>query len=370
MNRKILTAWDDFPIHQTSEYIAHPATSDSNFYDRYYFNMHACSDEMFAIFGLGQYPNLGVTDAFLCVTTKEDYRVVRASKPLLDRADLQVGPIRVEIIEPLEKLRVVCEPNEFNIAMDVTWQSFMPAIEEQNQFLRTNGKITFDTQRFTQMGFWEGTLTACGQQWDVNPKNWWGIRDRSWGIRPVGEPDPDGIRQGKHSLSGMWNHYPMQFSDHTLLYMLNEENDGSRPLEEGRRIWKDPSKPIEYLGAPEYKHQLHPGTRVIKNSVIIFPNAPTGPIKIKCTGLIPNYLSLGTGYGLDEDWRHGLYQGPQEVVQGKEYKVSEIAPIAQYGVVDQVGKYEYDGYTGYGLFEHAFIGAFENCGLMDATALA
>ncbi len=35
----------------------HPAPSDRNCYDRYYFNLHPSSGEYFAIFGLGQYPN-------------------------------------------------------------------------------------------------------------------------------------------------------------------------------------------------------------------------------------------------------------------------------------------------------------------------
>ena len=33
-----LSPLDDFPFHQTSESMAHVATSDRNFYDRYYFN--------------------------------------------------------------------------------------------------------------------------------------------------------------------------------------------------------------------------------------------------------------------------------------------------------------------------------------------
>ena len=67
----MLSSWDDFPIHQTAETIRHAATSDRNFYDRYYFNLHGSSDEVFAIFGLGQYPNLGVTDGFIAVTAGE-----------------------------------------------------------------------------------------------------------------------------------------------------------------------------------------------------------------------------------------------------------------------------------------------------------
>ena len=101
-----VSSWDDYPIHQTAEYIRHPATSDRNFYDRYYFNLHGSSDEVMTIFGLGQYPNLGVTDAFIAVGTKDKHRVIRASRPLHDRSDLKVGPISIEILDPLKSLRV------------------------------------------------------------------------------------------------------------------------------------------------------------------------------------------------------------------------------------------------------------------------
>src|ERR1700691_2409544 len=80
-----LTSWDDFPVHQAPEFIAHVGTSDRNFYDRYYFHMHAQSDAWFAIFGFGKYPNLGVVDAFIDVRRGDEQHVVRASKPLTDR---------------------------------------------------------------------------------------------------------------------------------------------------------------------------------------------------------------------------------------------------------------------------------------------
>ena len=41
------------------------ATSDRNFYDRYYFNAFDTGGQFMAVFGLGQYPNLGTTDAFI-----------------------------------------------------------------------------------------------------------------------------------------------------------------------------------------------------------------------------------------------------------------------------------------------------------------
>lgn len=165
--RRSISSADDFPLHQASEYIRHAATSDRNFYDRYYFNLHPSSDSYFAIFGLGQYPNLGTTDAFLAVARDGVQRIMRASKPLSDRFDVSVGPMRIEIVEPLEKLRVVVEPNEADVAMDVTWTASHRAFEEPRQYLRARGTVVFDTQRFAQLGRWEGSLTVAGEDMAV-----------------------------------------------------------------------------------------------------------------------------------------------------------------------------------------------------------
>ena len=96
----MLSSWDDYPVHQVAETIRHVGTSDRNFYDRYYFNLHGSSDELFMVMGMGQYPNLAVQDAFACVQRGPDYRIVRASRELGDRMDLSVGPFRIEIVKP------------------------------------------------------------------------------------------------------------------------------------------------------------------------------------------------------------------------------------------------------------------------------
>ena len=98
----MLSPLDDLPIDQVAQPVRQPGTSDRNFYDRYYFNCHPCSDELFLIIGQGQYPNLGVQDAFALVRRGDEHRVVRASRELgLDRLDTSVGPFAVEVIEPV-----------------------------------------------------------------------------------------------------------------------------------------------------------------------------------------------------------------------------------------------------------------------------
>ncbi|HKA92945.1 MAG TPA: hypothetical protein VKE97_04020, partial [Acidimicrobiia bacterium] len=238
----MLSPMDDYPLHQIAEPIRNVGTSDRNFYDRYYFNMHGCSDELFLIIGIGQYPNLGVQDAFACVRRGDKHRVVRASRELDDRMDTSVGPFRVEVIEGLKKVRVILEPTEHGIACDLTWEGAIPAFLEPRQYIRKYGRVLFDTMRFAQTGFWSGSLEVADEHFDVTPDRWWGTRDRSWGVRPVGEAEHPGIRQGEGQLGGMWNYAPMQFPEFSLLYILNEQDDGERPTEEAVRIWADPAR--------------------------------------------------------------------------------------------------------------------------------
>ena len=354
-----VTSWDDYPVHQSSDWIAHPATSDRNFYDRYYFNAFDQGGEWIAIMGLGQYPNLGVTDAFVTVRMGDEQHVVRASRPLGDRADISVGPFRIEVIEPLKRLRFIAEPTEHSVAMDLTWEGAGPAVAEPNQFIRHGSRVLFDTQRLAQMGSWSGTLNVGGRDLTVDPSTVWGSRDRSWGVRPVGEKEPDGIRQGVNAMGGgMWSYFPMRFEDHSIYYICSERADGVRTLEQAERVWLDGR--IEELGRTEHSHEFFPGIRLLSGSTISFPDAG---FEIRATPLLANFLAVGTGYGLEADWRHGMYQGPDPVVQGIVYKVPDIQQLGAYAVVDNSARFEYDGHVGYGLYEHSFSGAMPKYGL-------
>ena len=59
--------------------------------------------------------------------------------------------------------------------------------------MRAGGRIMLDAQRFAQVGTWERAPCAWrGRSSTVTPDRWVGSRDRSWGIRPVGEAEPPG----------------------------------------------------------------------------------------------------------------------------------------------------------------------------------
>ena len=358
-----LSPLDDYPVHQVAEVMRHPATSDRNFYDRYYFMLHGSDDDLMLITGLGQYPNLSVQDAYALVRRGSLHRVVRASRALgVDRMDLSVGPFRLEVLEGLQRVRFVLEPNEHGLSFDLTWTGAIPALLEARHYIRAFERVTFDTERFAQTGFWAGTLTIGDETVDVTGDRWRGARDRSWGVRPVGEPEPPGIAAGGAPMMSMWNYAPMQFDHYSILYICSEKPDGRRDLVEATRVWSDPDRPPEDLGRPEHAHEFRSGTRMIKHGRLSFPHAPGGAFDIDVTPLIDAHIGVGTGYGMDQDWRHGMYQG-ELAVQGVDLDTVKNADRFL-GIVDSAARFETStGDVGYGLHEYMFLGPFPKYGL-------
>ena len=357
----MLSKMDDYPLHQITDVMRFVGTSDRNFYDRYYFNLHDCSGDIFVVFGLGQYPTLGVQDAFVLVRTPDTHQVIRGSRPLGDRSDISVGPMRVEVIEGLQKLRVILEPNEYNIEMDVTWEGQHAPFLEPRHYIRKHGRVLFDTMRFAQLGRWTGSLKIGNKQISVTPDKWMGSRDRSWGIRPVGEAEPAGIHTGTPSMEGMWNYFPAEFKDYCIQYIINENSDGSRSLEEAMKIWKDPNREPEWLGRPEHDHvwdEAAPYKAHIREGVVRFPDAPGGPLELRGTPLLQTYLTVGTGYGLEPDWRHGMYQGNDLVIQGVTHKLPDDND-KMWGLLETPARFTMGDDIGQGMMEFAFFSTHE-----------
>ncbi|MER3452146.1 MAG: hypothetical protein C4344_00080 [Acidimicrobiia bacterium] len=347
-----LSPLDEYPVHQIAEVVRHVGTSDRNFYDRYYFNCFDLSGTTMVVMGMGQYPNLGTQDAFILVVRDGMHRVVRASREMPpDRMDTTVGPFRIEVPEPLRRLRFLLEPNEHGIAADLTWEAASPPVLEPRHLRREVGRVTFDTQRFAQTGGWRGTLTVGGEVLSVVPEQWWGTRDRSWGVRPVGEPEPAGIRATRPS-NFFWLYCPVRFADFSVVYIVQEEPDGRRVIEDATRVWHDPARGTEWLGRPDHELRFRPGTRTVVGATLCFDGGPA----MEVTPLVPAAIAVGTGYGLDADWRHGMYQGPL-VVQGRAWSLDDpFVQAGMFAVVDNAARFQLDGSEGYGLFEVAVVG--------------
>jgi len=365
---------DDFLAHQTPETFDHVYSGDRTFYDRYYFNCHPCSDEIFLITGMGQYPNLGVIDAFVTVSHGDFHHCVRASRELgHDRLDTTVGPFGVEVIEGLRKLRVFCEPNEWGVDFDLVFEGFVPAVEEPPTIRRMGNRLTEHTTRFAQVGLYSGRIRVDGKTYEVTPDRWKGARDHSWGVRPnTGEPEPPGIL-AKYRPAGEFGHFhnwiPMQFDDFMIKVYFDEDAKGNRHMEEAVQVPRfGIDEPPIHLGSPKHEITFKPGTREIARTKLSFAHSDLVAIG---TPLRTNYLLGGSGYRPDGKWGLGWYQGPL-AVEGLRWDMRDPKQFAEIqGLNEMLCRWELStGEIGYGMHENVVAGIYHPYGFETPDAVA
>ena len=363
-----LSPLDDFPVHQIAEPIRRVATTDRNFYDRYYFNMHALDRRAVLVAGLGQYPNLGVADAFVAVAPRGEHHVVRASKRARDRIGHPVGPFAVEVLEGLQAAAGRVEPNEWGIELRPDVGGRIPAHEEPRHFLRRHGRVVFDTCRLAQTGRWSGTLDVGGEHFDVDTRAVVGtprpLVGRAAGRR-AGAPGHPGHAADEHVLELCPD--PVRRLTRSSTWRTRTAT-GERELEESVR---DLARPVAAGRAPRHapaRARVRAGhSHGQTGDAVVRTGAGGEPVELDVAARLPVYLGIGSGYGQDLDWRHGMYQGPLKV-QGMTFDLDDPANADKLvGLVDSVGRFEYDGHVGVGLWEYAIGGPHDKYGFESYT---
>jgi hypothetical protein len=322
----MLTKADDYPIHQTPEPIAYSGT-DRNFYDRYFFNGYHRDDDLFFAAALGVYPHLNVMDASFCVINGGKQYNVHASKVLhMERLDTRVGPIEVEVIEPLQVLRVTCNDEENGLEADVSFNARLPAIEEP-RFLRRIGSMTsMDYTRLTQNGT------------QVNPYS--------------GDPQ------------FFWLWAPLNFDNGASFYHLNADAAGEPWNTMGRIVRADAS---EEMATVSSHLDYQSGSRIARAANLDFTRADGTAINIQLTPRQTFYMR-GLGY-MHPDWGHGYYKG--ELATGFEiYDLGDISPADPgYFHVQAICDAQMSGpdgtERGKGVLEQLVIGAYEPYGFKE-----
>jgi hypothetical protein len=189
---------DEGLTHQIVDTFATVSESDRAWTEKLWGSMSAADGSLQVSFGLGKYHNRGIMDGSGGVSRGREQWTVRASREL-DSApeELAVGPIRYEVIEALEQIRFVLEPNDVQpISYDVTLSGVTPPFFEKRNQLRDprTGRIDVDVIRYHQGGWASGSVTIDGETTEFDGEEWFGFRDHSWGVRhSVGAPPSDVI---------------------------------------------------------------------------------------------------------------------------------------------------------------------------------
>ncbi|MDJ0343194.1 hypothetical protein QMK19_13510 [Streptomyces sp. H10-C2] len=383
---------DEYPVHQIARSMRHVASGDRNAYDRSTFQVFDHEGRALLITGLGVYPNLGVTDAYATLLQGDRLIAVRASDALgEDRMRQQVGPLRIEVQEPLKRLRLVCEPagdhgangaageeceggedEASGLSYDLIWEADFPAVEEPHHIQYTGDRLFLEANRFCQAGSCHGVIRAGGEEITVERGRFTATRDRSWGVRPIPGEAPGRAAEEFRTEGFHWLWIPIRFEDRFVMVILQEDADGYRTLDSAVLVHPaDTGRPDEQLGRAHVDITYRSGSRHPQSAVIHLTGAGRKPIEIHAELLAGSPLAVGAGYPPAGDWQHGEWMG-RGWLDRRTYDLADPAGLglAAYGVIDHAARFTWDGATGYGIFEHGSFGRHSPSGFTGFDSVA
>ena len=369
----MLTVLDDYPIHQTPEPLAHVSTSDHNFYDRYWYNAHDQGGLFYFGVGACRYANLGIFDCSLSIAIDgEQYAFHGSRRAPKEAGDLSCGPFRIEILEPMGRHKVTLQENETGISCDLTFTPTTVCIEEGRQTLRNERHVVMDATRLDQFGKWQGWIRFNGRELLVESDSTFGLKDRSWGVRPVGDrflggaplSDFQAIHfnwlpihwENRCSLAGWFedDQGNQWHTDQAFLPKHDDPNDASRASDPGLRMLS---------GSVDHELNMIAGTRRASSGVVTMNDASGESLTIHVKPILVHRMK-GLGYQHPE-WGHGRWHGELKI-EGESWREADLDPLALENLhVQQIVVATSGDEIGHGVLEQLHIGPSTSYGFSD-----
>ncbi|BAN00934.1 hypothetical protein [Ilumatobacter coccineus] len=276
-----LSPHDELFVHQTPTTFGEVSSSDLGWDDGTYLGAYSADAGVFLFAGMRVAPNTDMIGGYVGVIHDGRQRTCRVSRPW--RADMSttIGPLRLDVIEPFEEIRLVLDANESGIEVDLTWVATRPAHLEPRHQARRRGRLTTDQSRYSQGGSPTGRITIDGHTHEVTPANWSADRDHSWGLyasraplAPSSRWLPPSEHDGKSRALRLWANFEVDGA--AGMFHLHEAADGSRdglndtfssPFEGA--AWRDGEVAVRFTDA-EHEIELVPGTRLVSGVTVRF----------------------------------------------------------------------------------------------------
>ncbi len=368
----MLNKLDDFPVHQTPEPLAQPATSDRNVYDRTWFNGYANDGAYYFGVGMAVYPHRRILDgAFSVVRPNGLQHCFFGSRRAPDeRTDMSVGPFRIEVVEPMRTTRVILETNDSGLTCDLTFSALTASIQEDRQTLWQGARRTMDATRFDQFGAWSGTIETPEGTIKVKPEDCRATKDRSWGVRNVGENETGGAPVIPEGIFFLWA--PLFWDDHITHAIFFDGQDGRALVREGltaplyKRTADIPAVEdglVEHMATAIHRVEYHPGTRLAKHAEIDLVRLD-GSIRTISFEPILRFQMKGLGYAHPK-WKQGNWHG--ELALGHEsFDPNEIDLLRPENIhVQQVVRVSDGEKNGIGVLEQVVAGPYKPAGFSE-----
>lgn len=370
--------------HQITDTFATVAQSDRSWTEKVC-AMAALKDGSVQLgFGMGKYTNRGVLDAYAGVSRGVEQWTVRSSRRLApDVERTETGPIRYEVLEPLQQVRFSLAPNDVvPIAFEWTFTGAVPtALEEREHHRSRDGlRLDADIVRYHQIGTGHGWVEVDGQRYELDDATCVSTRDHSWGVRyMVGAPVPDvedAPRPTSVSTTVIWSPILCERADgsrygihtyyqrHAIGGWQRVELQGGIEHADGRR------EPYGSLVVAEA--DIADDTRRLRRAVLqaTMADGTERPLTVTAVGDTGFHLGTGLYFGFDGHW-HGEWRGDLHV-DGEHLPNCADPSTAHRAhqmrdnlvrVDDPVG-----GGTGYGNMQTIFAGPHPDFGLTEAAS--
>ena len=157
-----------------------------------------------------------------------------------DQDDFRVGPITIDVVEPLKKIHLVATASEATpVSFDVTFTARTAPYQLRRGTMKAKHEIIWDQSHMFQSGIYNGAYTYKGKTTQID--NWWGQRDHSWGVRA-------------HARCPLWMWMPIQLEEGMLSVWHWEYPNGARVYTDGCFAPADGSEPTPVI---DFQHDLH-----------------------------------------------------------------------------------------------------------------
>jgi hypothetical protein len=368
----MLNKFDDFPIHQTPEPLAQPAGSDFNLYDRTWYNGYSPDGDYYFALGMAIYPHRGILDCAFSVIERggRQHCFYGSRRAPVERTEMQVGPFKIDIIEPMRQARVTLDTNPSGITCDLTFHARTASIQEGRQVLWSGARRMMDATRFDQFGQWEGHITHPEGSIKVEAHRCHGTKDRSWGRRGVGEPEVGGAPRKPSGFFFLWA--PLIWDDHISHAIFFDDMEGAALHREALTapLYPDVSAIggtedglVEHVAQVRHRERYHPGTRLVASAELDFENL-AGDVRTIVMTPILTFQMKGLGYG-HPTWGQGMWKG--ELALGHEsFDIASLNPLARENLhVQQVVTATDGSSKGVGVLEQICIGPYQPAGFHE-----
>ena len=317
----MITKGDEYPIHQTPEPIAFSGT-DRNFYDRFFFCGYRPDGGGYFAAAFGIYPHLNVADAHFSVIRDGVQHCLHASRLLnMERMDLAVGPVRIEVVEALKTIRLIVDNHE-GVSVDLTFKGRSAPMQEPRFTRRSGPRLFMDLTRFTVNCRVSGWVEVDGKRETYDGA--FGTRDRSWGVRQIGAADPQPVvPQVMPQFYWLWA--PTNFPNLSLYAHVNEDETGA-PWNRRASLVMDGAGQGDALHLLDDHFTIgwQSGKRHAASARLDVRDPSGRDHQVEWTP-IDLFMMKGIGYG-HPDWVHGGWKG-ELAVEREDFRPSEQDPL-------------------------------------------